>query len=163
MHRITRFFQMIQRMFYWAWNMRENYDWDYSFVEQMLLLKLKRLLNEMETSPWHRNLEDLYKALPTETGFDRENTIHCIKAHRALILCIKLLERRTDSSDYYRISGLEDFYEKNPIDILDFNSVESKDRYSASRPMRESYDRMEVRDKKWLYDLLHKWGECFWT
>jgi hypothetical protein len=117
----------------------------------------------MDNSEFHRNLDDLYKALPTEAGFDRENTIQCIKAHRALILCIRILERRMNSDAYYRISGLEDFYEKNPIDIIDFNSVESRDRFAASRPMRESMDRVEARDKKYLYDLLHKWSENWWT
>lgn len=163
MNRVIRFFETLQRMFYWAWKMRSNYDWDYGYVEQMMLLKLKRLLHAMETSPWHRNLNYLYEALPTETGFDRENTIQCIKAHRALILCVRILERRTDSDAYYRISGLQAFYEKNPIDIENINSVESRERFVASRPMIESMDRMEARDKKFLYDLLYKYSEGWWT
>lgn len=157
-------FERIKRMFYWGWNLRDNFDWDYEYVEKMLLLKLKRLHWQMENATYHMNLQDLYAHLTSTTcEWDQAHTKQNIKAYRALPLCIKILKRRLNNSTYMRLSGYEKFYEQNSLDFISINSVESKERYTASRPMRESMNRMEQRDKKWLYDLLYKWGEYWWV
>lgn len=45
--RIRNFFRAIKRFFYWGWKLRNNYDWDYSYIYQVLHLKLRRMYDDM--------------------------------------------------------------------------------------------------------------------
>lgn len=48
MFRVVRnFWGMICRMAYWAWVMRNNHDYDFGYLMQMIHLKLKKMEKEM--------------------------------------------------------------------------------------------------------------------
>ena len=171
-----RFLEKIQRFLFWGWTMRNSYDWDYGFVEQVLLLKLKRLKHEMDTASYHRNLEDLYNDLPNETGFDRDNTLQCIKAHRALNLAICLLERQTANLYYYDLVGIDRFNlaytsPSNTKLRTMFNLPAKEDRIlltdeEYSGKLKELLHReyeIETRDAIWAYSLIAKYKRGMWT
>jgi hypothetical protein len=175
MRTITIFFETIKRMFYWAWTMRSSHDYDFGFTEQVLLLKLKRLRDAMNTSKYHMNLQDLYEALkdPTIEDFDRECYIANIKAHRALNVVIELLERQQDYSFYGDFSGLYNFIQNYRSDRPDaLSEILDRHKHKITIPheeyrkrllhFREIDGRMEERDKRWAYSLIAKFSPCWW-
>lgn len=162
-------------MFYWAWIMRSNHDYDYGFCEQVLLLKLKRLREAMNTCPYHHSLEDLYNALkePTIDEFERECYIANIKAHRALNVVIQLLERQQDCNFYGEFSGLYDFignYASDRPDALSEVLDRNKDKIILPHEeyrkkllqLRKIDGRMEERDRIWAYSLIVKYSRNWW-
>ena len=42
-YHIIAFKEMVQRMFFWGWKMRHNYDFDASYIYDILYLKLDRV------------------------------------------------------------------------------------------------------------------------
>jgi hypothetical protein len=77
--------ETIERFFYWGWKLRKSHDFDFAFLEEMMLLKLKRM-------------EKCFKK--------HGNTVWCqvpdapeYKHMRALELAIRLLER-LDKDEY---------------------------------------------------------------
>ena len=176
MRTITIFFETIRRMFYWAFVMRSNHDWDYSYAEQVLLLKLKRLQHAMNTCPYHYSLEDLYNALkePEIGEFEKQHYIDSIKAHRALSVVIKLLERQQDCNFYGEFSGIHGFIEKYASDrpdalseVLDRNKdkiiLPHEEYRKRLLQLREIDGRMEKRDRVWLYSLIAKYSKSWWV
>ena len=43
MNFIYRIYEMICRMCYWGWHMRNSYDWDYAYLYQTINLKMRRM------------------------------------------------------------------------------------------------------------------------
>lgn len=162
------FIEQIKRFFYWGWTLRKSFDFDYGYTEQLLLLKLKRLLHTMNTDPYHMNLEDLYKYKddPNNTQFDKDWAISAIKGHRALICVIKLLERRLNDSYYWDFVGITAYYEQNPINFDSFNERTEEDRLryiNILKPMLDAERRLIDRDKKLIYNILYKYSDHWWT
>lgn len=175
MRTITVFFETIKRMFYWAWIMRSNHDFDFGYTEQVLLLKLKRLRDAMNSCEFHMSIEDLYEALkePTIDDYERECYIANIKAYRALNVVIQLLERQQDANFYGEFSGLYDFIQNYASDrpdalsaILDRNKdkiiLPHEEYRKKLLQLREIDGRMEERDRRWAYSLIAKFSQGWW-
>lgn len=165
----------IKNFLYWGWTMRSNHDYDYGFCEQVLLLKLKRLREAMNTCKWHMSLPDLYEALkdPTIDDYERENHIANIKAYRALNVVIQLLERQQDYNFYGEFSGLYDFIGNYASDRPDaLSAVLDRNKEKIILPheeyrkrllqLREIDGRMEERDRRWAYSLIAKYSQSWW-
>lgn len=166
----------IKNFFYWGWILRKSWNWDFGFCEEVLLLKLKRLREAMNTCKWHMSLSDLYEALkePTIEDYERECYIANIKAYRALNVVIQLLERQQDCNFYGELSGLYDFIDNYASDRPDaLSAVLDRDKKKTILPheeyrkrllqLREIDGRMEERDRRWAYSLIAKFSNSWWV
>ena len=175
MRTLTIFLETLKRMFYWGYTLRKSGDYDFGFCEQVLLLKLKRLREAMNTCKWHMSLPDLYEALkePIIEDYERECYIANIKAYRALNVVIQLLERQQDYNFYGEFSGLYDFIGNYASDRPDaLSAVLDRGLEKIILPheeyrkrllqLREIDGRMEERDRIWAYSLIAKYSRSWW-
>lgn len=168
---MRRLLRTIRNFFYYGWTLRNSYDFDYSYCEEIFLLKLKRLQHEMNTCSFHSNLEDLYALKGSPEDQFPENTLECIKAHRALNLAIKLLERQQDSAFYGDFVGIYDFMRNHRHTERDMFNIAKKDAIVLSREdyskklltLHQQEARMSMRDRKWAFSLVAKYGEGWWV
>lgn len=175
-NKVRRFFATIYRFFYYGWKLKNSFDFDFGYTEQILFLKLKKLQNCMNTDPCHRNLNDLYESLKTEENgsFDRDNTLQCIKAHRALNICVNILKRR-DRGDYYsNLVGLSKFYDNVEhksvkVEGTEYYTFESYTKdgtpYDGAKQTELYLKELEIenRDDQWLYSIISKYHNGWWT
>lgn len=47
---MKHYLQNIRMFFYWGWKLRNNHDWDYSYLFDMITLKLERMNKELLNS-----------------------------------------------------------------------------------------------------------------
>jgi hypothetical protein len=165
------FIEKIKRMVYWGWTMRNSYDFDYGYCQEVFLLKLKRLQHEMNTCEFHSNLEDLYALKGTPEDDFPENTLDCIKAYRALNVVIQLLERQQNSSFYGDFTGIYDFiqnYTHGDRGVLNIAkstaTVIPREEYSKKLlTLHHQEDRMSSRDRQWAFSLIAKYSGHWWV
>jgi hypothetical protein len=175
---MRRMFEKLQRIIFWSWNMRDNFDFDYAYTEKVLLFKLKRLRDTMNTCSFHRNLQDLYKDLSemdeNTSEFDREHTTQLIQCYRALDIVVKILERRNKYDFYDDLVGLPKFMDtyttasrvelENQLKMNVSHKIEldNSEYWRRLKPLMYLSKEVEARDKKWLYDLLRMYSDGWW-
>jgi hypothetical protein len=168
---MRKLLRTIKNFFYYGWTLRNSYDFDYSYCEEAFLLKLKRLQHEMNTCPYHMNLDNLYALKGTPDDQFPENTLECIKAYRALNLVIKLLERQQDSGFYGDFIGIYDFMQNYTHDERDMFNIAKKDAIVLPRAeyskklltLHQQEARMSSRDRQWAFSLIAKYGNHWWV
>ena len=161
--------EKIKRMLFWAWKMRNSYDFDYVYVEEMLLIKLKRLRHSMNNCPYHHSKQSILEELKQEDLDEetRKELLQSLRYYKSIDFAIKLLERRSSASTYYDdISGITQFYDENPLDFrqMMLHSKESRlDYYNKLKPLILIREKMIDRDKKMLYNTIAKYIEGWWV
>lgn len=167
-HNFTTFFyrayKTVERFLYWGWTLRYSYDWDFMYLEEMMLLKLKRIRKycvEQGHLVWDQS--------PEEDEF---------KSLKSLDLAIALLERLTTRSDImYAIhteKKHEDKWGRLEFDFKRKDSLFRTKRSNVKTPEDEEKEREESRkifdlsfkiynrDRKWFYNIMYKYGRHWW-
>lgn len=158
---IRQFFRTIGRFFYWGWKLRNNYDFDYQYLEDIIYLKLKRMENQ-------------FKNGPTEWGWDLRNSPPKMRLGRVFKQCVEL-SRRLVEEDYSKHSDaiLEQKYgqyiyldkpEKGlwfRREKLTTEDIKQK-YYKDARRLNKSDEKREQSDREELHRLLGKYGRHFW-
>ena len=155
-------YRQLRRMLYWGWTMRSNYDWDFAYLEEMMLLKLKRMRKEM--------IKNCHCAWCTEPFTEEKETM------QSLNLTIKLLERLTTRSDItYAIHSHNKMDEKWGDIVM--NKVGKYYTVTRTKVLTEEDKELEKedslklmdlnsniykRDRKWLYGIIAKYGPAWW-
>jgi len=161
-----RFYYMLKRAIYWGYKLRYSHDWDFHYVEEMILIKLSKMREEISTDGtcgWIENDRSINK--------------------RSLNLAIKLLKRLIERSEhFYNEPAYIKHNEK--WGHIEFTTAKiegsTSSRFITSREnvvthgdeIRESYEmreimesshRMRTRDRKLVYAILEKYGQEWWT
>lgn len=106
---MRRLIEQIKRFFYWGYKLRNSFDWDNGFLEEMILLKLKRMRACFNSEDYKHNRWSLKEEIQQPQIEFKQGLIEQYKADVAMDICIMILERRMDSNFYDRISGLDEF------------------------------------------------------
>lgn len=163
------FLESVERFFYWGWKLRSNYDFDYEYMLEMMLLKMKRLQKAL-------NYENEQEML-----FHKEHNPDVYQSRKALRLAIILLDRYL--KDEYSDKGYERLEQKYgkfefqstptdetkkyyTIDLL-YGNVSTKElskslEYQKDRNFIEWSLNRRVKDYKLVFKLLEKHGQGWW-
>jgi hypothetical protein len=155
---VRRFCSSVKRACYWGWALRNNHDWDHGYLDTMVALKLRRMLNA-QVGPQSYHDPECKNYLPKV---------------RSLKLAVKLAERL--QADKYHESP------KYPLDYT-FERTERTEEYAtfemvAQNPFRKEkaselylrlamdeyarLDRREDRDRQIMYRIIAKYGTFWW-
>lgn len=135
------------------WN---DYDWDYSYIDKILLYKLKRMKKVFD-----KNKDKQF------WDFGKEQSIYRQKAYKALCICILILERQindfyfdtyrylidqdlkweeTENPEYYQLSN-------------DWKISSNMDLYNKKEKLAED---CQKRDEKLFGYLFTTYKSCWW-
>lgn len=167
---MRRLIEQIKRFFYWGWKLRNSFDWDNGFLEEMILLKLKRMRACFNSEDYKHNRWSLKEEIQQPQIEFKQGLIEQYKADVAMDICIMILERRMDSDFYDRISGLDEFSKDFTynFDNGEFNSLYKgqpvpKEVAKKRNELVFKGDEIKTRDKKLLYYLMEKFSESWWS
>ena len=166
LHSIRNYFYgiycTVERFLYWGYHMRNSYDWDFAYLERMILCKLKRMRKEFKEHGHCMWNQDVYS--------DEYRT-----QFRSLQLTIKLLTRICDRSDFHyainadkKLESKWGSYYQTSTGLMGFkraNVVTEQDKADYHKDCLALYDlsqNIKNRDRKWLFDLICKYGEYWW-
>lgn len=162
---VKSFYQSIVRGIKWGYKLRYNYPWDYHFLLEFEVMKLKELLHYFENYGHHS--EDCKQYKPKM---------------KSINLAIKLGTKLLDD-DYHKFYNLhykkwgeiEIKFEKVPNETFDNEPVYRMVSYRNGQPVKENEqektelreamkadDRMKERHRRWFYDIISKHGERWW-
>jgi len=166
-------FERIKRFFFWGWTLKDNHDWDSGYLEQMILIKLKRMKHALDNDPYNMNESDYRRELFTCNESERPNLLLNLKAHKALRLCIALFNRILTESYYDKISGLEHYWSLYTLDFKDSTIVTrcvETNELADPAVYRDiflnaanSENRLKDRDRKLLYKLMGEYIQGWWS
>ncbi len=157
---IRQFIQTIGRFFFWGWKLRNSYDWEFSYLDQMIHLKLKRMLKQFQNGP-------------TVWGKDLNNNPPKQQLGRVFKRCVEL-SRRLSEHDYseYTEKILDEKwgeYSRNPCRGESwFTRVKVKtpaDKKKCNKDILRYYAKSEKQQQSErieLHRLLGKYGDRFW-
>lgn len=161
-NQIYSLYRNIKRGISWGWFMRDNYDWDYHYVEIMLLEKLRRLRKEVTTNghlQWDMEpADDEYKTL------------------KKLDLAIYLLNRQVSRDSMFYAIHTDTKHEKKWGQLVRQSDPKywRFERANVHNPEEKGQERAEfkvlcelshkiyVRDRRILYHILEVYGPQFW-
>jgi hypothetical protein len=150
--KIKRFFTQIANIFYYLPAIWKSFDWDYSYLEELMYLKMKKMHKRLE-----KDAKELFR--------DEANTVKSLK------LALKILERRRT----YWYSGLTEKYHKNmsnefiPVEfegeecfewIIKHSSKEEEEQYHEAI---RAGNKTEKRDWKIFCQIMEKYFHTWWS
>jgi len=164
-------FETIKRFFYWGWALRNNRDWDNTFLDEIILLKLQRMRACFNSEEFHHNRWSLKEELEDTRQIEfKQGLIDQYKADVALDICISILKRRMDDRYYDKLVGLEKLYERveHNFDNGTINTIVDG---KPATPEFRSYQRelmfksaeIAARDNKLLFSLMEKFNSSWWS
>jgi hypothetical protein len=155
---VRRFGKTVARACYWGWTLRDSHDWDHGYLDTMVALKLRRML-DAQIGPQSYHSPECPNYLPKV---------------RSLKLAVKLAERL--QADKYNDSP------KYPLDFK-FEQTEKSQKqvtfqmvpYNPARKEKASelyqklaldewarHDRRRDRDRQIMYRIIAKYGTFWW-
>ena len=149
----------ISRMVWWAWKLRDSYDWDFGYVYEINQLKLERMIREFRTNghcvwntqnPPSKEFKRLLEAAELAKRLhhpDDEND-HVSQVYESF----KDKDAPTDSWSSKFFS--EYYLDAKPIDTKLYRHIQKKAR--AKDKARQDATRRRY------YHLLEKYGERWW-
>jgi len=142
------FIQGIKNIYAYLPVIYKDRDWDFSFYEQLMLFKFKRMHKTLSKRHW-----------PTEVNYERTRSL------KALKICINILERRTNDFYFDNFSYLID-QDIAFVKVGEFYEI-GKD-YQISSNMKK-YNTLkakswaiEKRDYKLYHKLILEYSEYWW-
>lgn len=146
-------YEQIRRFFYWGWNLRNNADYDYGFLEELLYIKLARLYKELsKPSPFFSmtpgGLRKLKCAEIIAERLFRDNYV---------INQYKSIEKR------YGIEHHDLIWEKDSFEFR--NNLTKHEKYVKHqyRLAGKRADQQEKNEKLALYSILSKYSQTWWN
>ena len=136
---IRRFGRFILRLIRWIPVLWNQEDWDYEYIYDLLIMKMKELRKDMSKDYWH----------------DQKEVQRSIKQ---IDICLARLDRYLNWTDYYKYP-MEDIYYENTKDgykRMCYSSEENeKKRIGAVAFEEKNY-------KKFWKDFI-RWHQGWWT
>lgn len=169
---MRKLIRQIKNFFSYGWALRNQYDWDNHYLEEIILLKLKRMRACFNSESFHHNRWSLKEELakPDEEIQHRQGLVEQYKADVALDLCIRILERRMDDDVYSHISGLDKFeedvvskFENSEFVTLYKGEPISEEMSKKNRDLFVKTEEIKARDRKLLFQLMDKFSESWWS
>ena len=162
---MNKLIDRIKRFFYWGWKLKDSFDWDSAYLEEVLYLKLVRMRKCFDSEDFHHNRWSLKK----EPDF-KQNLLEQYKADVALDICIALLKRRTVDFTYDKLSGLSEhikdvefkFGEDKMILIVN-GSPATVEFLLKKKELYQVKQNLQDRDRKLLYFLMGEYLEGWWS
>ena len=163
--KIRNFLQMIGRIFFWGWKMRDNYDYDSAYLLETMQLKLERMLKAFE--------QDTHFSWTTEREEKEE-----YRAMVALRICVLILKRMNErySLDYAihawdkhhaKWGETKIFFEENGRVTTKQENVVDEETERQERAefklVSELNRKIYVRDWNLLWKLLNEYSRHWWT
>lgn len=135
-------FRMIGRIFFWGWHLRNSYDWDYIYLDEIIYLKLKRMKRVMESDPYRGE------------GLGPKK-----RAWKALLRVIHILGQenfdiKTQFPDVYFRKAKFAKDKREPL----FREISYYD-LDLSQKQDDLFDKR----RKEAYELIIKWRRHWWT
>lgn len=155
---IRKRYYMLQRFFYWGWNLRDSHDWDYSQLYAIMLLKMKRMHKAIENGS-------------TEAAC-KKKILKSLK--EAIKLCERLLEDNyTRNLDKVAKKWGEHEFAFNPSDTKGFstmysfnkNALNPKDQKKANEETMIAYtkdDFEQTMDRMRLFQVMQENIQKWW-
>lgn len=151
---VRRLGESIARACYWGWALRHNHDWDYAYLDHIMLLKLRRMHRLMAGS---------------ESMHDPSCQNYAPKM-RSLKLALKLAERLQADKYYANVKYPIDF-KLEPATEKYFKMVQINP--ATKMPATKLYlqlaleewarlDRRQDRDRQIMYRIIAKYGTYWW-
>jgi hypothetical protein len=161
----------IKNFFYYGWALKDSYDFDNYYLDEIILLKLQRMRACFSSEEFHHNRWSLKEELSSTNQIEfKQGLVEQYKADVALDICIALLKRRMEASYYDTLVGLEKLYEGTEHKFEDSTitllvngepaSVEFKKKLNDARHLSAE---IEARDQKLFYYLLQKYTNHWWS
>jgi len=167
---MRRLIEQIKRFFYWGYKLRNSFDWDNGFLEEMILLKLKRMRTCFNSEDYKHNRWSLKEEIQQPQIEFKQGLIEQYKADVAMDICIMILERRMDIDFYDRISGLDEFSKDF---TYNFDNREFTSLYKGQPVPKEiakkrhelflKAEEIKARDQRLLFDLMGKYISGWWS
>jgi len=141
--------EMIQRMLFWAWNLRWNYDFDGTYLYKIIYLKIDRMYKYFKDHGhcmWTNNINN--------------NQMRKLRIARE---CAKRLYK-----DKYTINAIDEMdkkWGKLNIDYERFKYITEQDKINERKDnirIHDKYEKIKNNDKRLLFGILEKHLEGFW-
>ena len=142
---MLKLLNQLSNFFYWGWKLRENYDWDYSFLYEIIYLKLERM-------------ERIFR--------NKSYAINSKKHAKQIMVAKNLAKRLMDENydfyetDFYKKWGGHEIKIENGLIEFIYPNVSDYNKNQRIAIMRDNSKKSE--DKKALFDLLEKQIEYWW-
>ena len=152
----------IKNMFYYGWKLREDRDWDYSYLQTIINIKLNKMFD--------------YYSESKHCSWTSEKDSEEYKAFKALRIC-KNISNRIEEDSYLRsFRKLDKKYGSYKfVTVKDENAfkITKIQRDGETESNREDIKKLEeetrrigyaiqVRDRKILFKLLEVYMPCWW-
>lgn len=177
-HDFLNFFRIrkerIEKFFYWGWKLRNNHDWDYAFLYEIMYLKLTRMrisFLEKGNCVWNQDVKsEEYQKLMPKLDKAINLSYNLFNSSNPMFYKEELWDKHEqkwgeyiheDSKISYTGTGKE-LYKMN------FHRVKVVDEETRNREQEDSKKiidecvRAYHKDKKELYDILRDYGDYFW-
>lgn len=147
-----RTYGKLARFFYWGWNLRNSYDWDYSYLYEIMLLKMKRMYTAIENGSTEEK--------------EKKKILRTLKD--AINYCDKLLkDDYTRNLDKVDQKWGEHEFAFNPSETKGFstmysfnrNALNPKDQKKADKEILNAYQKDEFEktmDKMGLFQTMEE-------
>jgi hypothetical protein len=165
---MVRLFESLKRFFFWGNKLKNSYDWDHHYLEEILYLKLIRMRECFNSESFHHNRWSIKEELKGKVEY-REGLVLQYKADVALDICIGILKRRVND-EYGKIVGLYELSKNATYSFDDstFNRLINGKPATVGFLLKEkemllSEDRLKDRDKKLLFTLMNDYIAHWWS
>jgi len=159
-----RFLEKVGNFFYWGWQLRDNWDWDSSFMLRMMLIKMKKMQkylykyghsvpSEDPTSDMHKTLRTLIKLC--ERLINRDPMFYSERAWEAFDKKWGKLETWSTPTDNPKLSNLHFKRDK----VTDENRKQFK---KEERELYKYQTKLYYRDRKLFFQILEKHLDNIW-
>jgi hypothetical protein len=151
-HRIKHLFYNVKYFFIYGWNFREQRDWDYLFLYQMILFKLKRM----------KHYFDNY-------GVAERSKVQDQALNLAITLCDRLVTRCDLAYAVHFSKRLDEKWGEFVFKDNDMHFTRSRltigreDEYNSDlRKLSKLSDKIMERDRKLMFNIISKYSLYWW-
>lgn len=152
MWRITNFIQFLRDLVYWVPKIWQDRDWDPTYLYQLMRWKIERMSKHMTKYSHH-------------VGFEKDV--------KAMGVCIQLLKRCETDAIYEEMFGLfnkpkcpdclKGQKKEDPHEFLTYNFYMCDPCVKVFKRERKWLDAKQKADKAYLFKLLDKRADRWWT
>lgn len=168
---MRKLIKQIKNFFSYGWALRNQFDWDNAYLEQIMLLKLKRMRACFNSEDYKHNRWSLKEEIQQPQIEFKQGLIEQYKSDVAMDICIMILERRSDSDFYSRISGLDELTkdldhrieEDGTFVTLYKGEPVPKEMRDKQFELYRKEEAIKARDQELLGHLLGKYLSHWWS
>jgi len=151
MWRISAFYESFCRFFYWGWKLRNSHDFDYGYLEEIILIKLQRIEKCLKSSKVRTPNPKLLKRLAITIELAR-------RVRNQPQYAVEVDYFLGDMREDFTLEEIADPPAENPHTGSRFQLKISKN----ARKWFDKAEKIEYNNRRDLYKNLEKWGQYWW-